>query len=110
MSDRCSQCAHPLAEGEWTRCDEGCRHVQVGRVWSFEFSEWRYDQVGPATENRRVEARGRGRAEERDCPNCDGGGILVDPVGSAGMCPLCDPRGSGRVRPKLCQACERIET
>ena len=88
--DRCRSCAHPLAEGEWSRCDAECRHgPSLGDTWN------------PVTGV--SGARGRARAEERDCPECD-----IDAADVDACCPVCD--GFGRVRPLLCQACERSET
>ena len=122
MADRCRSCGHPLAEGEWTRCDDGCEHGGysfASKRGGFSTGNTREDIPFNAAHYLRlgysVKARGRARAEERDCPECDGRGTILDPVGAiwsiqaAGnmVCAACS--GSGRVRPLRCQACEREE-
>ena len=92
MSNRCRECGHPLAEGDWTRCDGGCKH---GGKWRF---------VGGGSSD--IEARGRARAEERDCPKCHGERTIYRNLQDRRYpCRHCG--ATGRVRPLLCQTCEK---
>lgn len=128
MTPRCEECGHPLTEGEWSRCDAKCRHggellvrKQLGdEEWqSFDADRYHLSAGALATPADlggephwiSVQARGRARVEERDCPECDGDGHVErwsdDGFGvRTKLCPAC----SGRVRPLLCQACEGAET
>ena len=124
MTDRCQGCAHPLAEGEWTRCDAECRHGEVvrfvnpaGSLCRAEPIDATVGQLLAEAPGSMAQAHGRARAEEHDCPECDGEGYTFGLFGLADSTGIlehrrvpCEPcSSSGRVRPMLCQACERSD-
>lgn len=67
---RCLRCGHPYRKGEhgsgeWSPCDERCRHWSKTRAWNFEFEEWiegtldEFTAGQLAAAGRRIEAQWR---------------------------------------------------